>query len=124
MRALAPSWARAYRRLRAGTLLAQLALLVVAEILLFDSYRDHVADFHWAAHFLVGLTAAALWNLGCLLIKGAPARGRLLSVLVAHLFAMAPDLLFNAASHTSSGRTCFSATSGSTTFRGTTPPGS
>ncbi len=60
MTALATPWPRAYRPLRARSLLAQLVVLIVGEILLFHSYRDHVADFHWAAHFLVGLTAAAL----------------------------------------------------------------
>lgn len=96
MTALAEPWARAYRPLRARTLLAQLVLLVVVEVLLFHSYRDHEADFHWAAHFLVGLSAAALFNLVWLAIKGAPARGLLISILLGHLFAMAPDLIFNA----------------------------
>lgn len=89
------AWARAYRPLRPAGLGVQLALLVLAEYALFHSYRGHDADFHWATHFLVGLTVAAAINLAWLFVKGAPARGMLLSVLAAHLFAMAPDLLFN-----------------------------
>ncbi len=41
-------WARAYRPLRLRTLGLQLAVLVVAEVLLFASYRGHEASFHWA----------------------------------------------------------------------------
>lgn len=71
---------------------------MIAEVVLFQTYRGHKADFHWATHFLVGLTAASIWNIGWLAIKGAPARGLLLSILVFHLVAMAPDLLFVAGS--------------------------
>jgi hypothetical protein len=86
----------AYRPLRARSLLAQLAALVPAEALLFASYRSHESGFHWATHLLVGVAAAALWNLGWLALKRAPAPAQLLSVLVAHLLAMFPDFLFSA----------------------------
>ena len=89
------AWAQAYRPLRPRTLLIELVLLVVAEVLLFRSYSHHEAGFHWATHFLVGLTAAAAVNAVWLALKGAPARGQLLWVLALHLYAMFPDLLFS-----------------------------
>lgn len=89
-------WTLAYRPLRVPGLLVQLVVLVGAELLLFASYRGHEASFHWATHFLVGMSMAALTNLAWLAVKGAPARWQLLSVLVWHLYAMFPDLLFSA----------------------------
>lgn len=95
--ASAAPWTRAYRPLRRRGLLVALAIVVVAEVLLFASYNGHEAPFHWATHFLVGLIAAAVVNLVWLALKGAPARGQLLSILGLHLYAMAPDLLFSGA---------------------------
>lgn len=94
MSASVQPWTIAYRPLRARGLLVQSVALVAAEILLFASYRGHEASFHWATHFLIGLSAAALLNLGWLALKGAPARLQLLSILGLHLVAMFPDLLF------------------------------
>lgn len=90
----ATGWARAYRPLRRRGLIVQLLLLVLAEYGLFASYRAQDADFHWATHFLVGLTAAAVLHLAWLVVTAAPGRGVLISVLGAHLFAMFPDVLF------------------------------
>jgi len=90
-----PVWPIAYRPLRPRGLLVQGASVAVAEALLLASYRGHEAGFHWATHFLVGLSAAALTNLAWLALKGAPARGQLLSILAWHLYAMLPDLLFS-----------------------------
>ncbi len=90
------AWPREYRPLRPGTLLLQLALVVVAEVLLYSSYAAHEARFHWATHFLVGLTATALWHSGHLLVAGRPARGQLIALLGFHLWAMWPDLVFRA----------------------------
>ncbi len=89
------AWARAYRPLRPRSLAIQLAVLVVAEALLFRSYGVHDARFHWATHFLVGLSFAALWCLARLLLTGAPGpRWLLMTVFGFHLWAMLPDLLF------------------------------
>ena len=85
-----------YRRLRPRWLLLQLVVLVAAETYLFASYREHESSFHWATHFLVGFGAAALWNLGWLMLKRTPAPGQLLSILAFHLLAMFPDLMFSA----------------------------
>jgi hypothetical protein len=82
--------------LRLRTLLWQLALLVGVEALLLRSYAAHVAEFHWATNLLVGLAAAALWDVGVLLVTDLPARWQLLPVLVFHLWAMWPDLAFRA----------------------------
>lgn len=89
-------WALAYRPLHLRGLLAQALVLGAAEILLFASYSGHEARFHWATHFLVGMSVAAVTNLAWLAVKGSPARWQLLSVLVWHLVAMFPDLLFSA----------------------------
>ncbi len=60
--------------LRAWTLLWQLVVLILAEVWLYRSYAAHVAAFYWATHFLVGLTAAALWCLARLHLTGRPVR--------------------------------------------------
>lgn len=85
----------AYQALAPAPLLLQLVVLVLAEIALFASYGAHDAQFHWATHFLVALTAAAVFLLAWLLRTGAPGpRLLLLPVLGFHLYAMTPDLLF------------------------------
>lgn len=85
---------RGYRPLGLRTLALQLLALAGAEVVLFRAYGAQQAGFHWSTHFLVGLTAAAVWNLLWLAVKAAPAPGQLLSILVFHLYAMFPDLLF------------------------------
>lgn len=91
----APAWGRAFSPLGRRTLLVQLVVLIGVEAVLFASYRQHEAGFHWSTHFLVGLTTAALVLSAWLALKGAPARGQLMWVLGLHLFAMFPDLLFS-----------------------------
>lgn len=91
-----PSAPRAYAPLRRRTLTVQLIVLVMSEVALFRVYGGYDSRFHWGAHFLVGLLTAALWLSVVLLVKGAPARGQLLTVLLFHLYAMAPDLVFRA----------------------------
>ena len=92
----AQSWPRAFGPLRAKTLLWQLAVLVVAELALYNSYATHEARFHWATHFLVGLTVAALWRALFLLVAARPTRFQILSILGFHLWAMWPDIIFRA----------------------------
>lgn len=89
-------WPRAYRPLRPVTLLAQLVFLVVAELALYASYAAHDARFHWATHFLVGLLVTALWQSAHLLVAARPARAQLATIVVFHLWAMWPDLVFRA----------------------------
>jgi len=84
-----------YKPLRARGLLVQIAIVVAAEALLFHLYRVDESDFHWAIHFLVGVTAAAIWNVAWL-PSGRPAPGMLLWILPFHLLAMTPDLLYKA----------------------------
>ena len=88
------TWPKSFAPLQARTLLWQLAVLVAAEIVLYQSYSVHSARFHWATHFLVGLTAASLWRVLFLLVAARPARLQLLSILGFHLWAMWPDLVF------------------------------
>ena len=86
---------QAYQALRPVSLLVQLLVVVLAELALFASYGAHEAQFHWATHFLVALTAAALFLLARLLWTGIPGpQFLLLTVLGTHLYAMTPDLLF------------------------------
>jgi pimeloyl-ACP methyl ester carboxylesterase len=91
-----PDWSTSFAPLRPRTLLWQLAVLVVAEVALYASYATHEARFHWATHFLVGLTVAALWRALFLLVAARPTRFQLLSILGFHLWAMWPDLIFRA----------------------------
>jgi hypothetical protein len=90
----ARSWPQAYAPLRARTLIWQLLVLVVAEGAIYSSYATHEARFHWATHFLVGLTVAALWRAVFLLVAARPTRFQLLSILGFHLWAMWPDVIF------------------------------
>lgn len=85
---------RAYAPLRRRTLLLQLAVLVIAEVGLFRVYGSFDSRFHWGAHFLVAVIATSAWLSVLLLLKAAPARGQLILVLLVHLYAMTPDLLF------------------------------
>ena len=89
-------WPRAYRPLRPASLLAQLVFVVAAEVVLYASYASHDARFHWATHFLVALLVTALWQSLHLLVVARPARGQLATVVIFHLWAMWPDLLFRA----------------------------
>ena len=70
-------------------------LYVFAEICLFANYWSHQASFHWFTHFYVGGIAALLglsiWKLSSHRRIIWP----LAWLLLAHLFAMAPDLFFN-----------------------------
>ena len=87
-------WPRAYRPLHPRTLLVQAVGLVAAEVALYVSYSVHDAHFHWATHFLVALLVTALWQSLHLLVAARPARGQLITLLLFHLWAMWPDLIF------------------------------
>ena len=90
------SWPTAYAPLRPQTLLWQLAVLVVVEVALYASYGAHSARFHWATHFLVGLTVASVWMGLFLLVAARPTRFQLVSIVGFHLWALWPDLVFRA----------------------------
>jgi hypothetical protein len=83
-----------YRPLRPRSLRWQLVALVLGEAVILSAYALTDALFHWSTHFLVGLTAAAVYNLLVLAIRCTPAPGQLASILVLHLVAMVPDLVF------------------------------
>lgn len=87
-------WPQAYRPLHPRTLLVQAVVLAGAEVALYTSYSAHDARFHWATHFLVALLATALWQSLHLLVAARPARGQLVTILLFHLWAMWPDLIF------------------------------
>lgn len=70
------------------------ALFVLAEVLLYASYRHHDARFHWFLHFLVGASAALLLMALIAWRRRAAAPFPLLWILAGHLFAMTPAILF------------------------------
>lgn len=97
MRAEHRPGASSYRALHPRSLMIQLALLLVVEVLLFLSYSVHDARFHWATHFLVAVIVAIIVMAIYLRVRKAPGpRFLLMLVLGLHVFAMAPDLLFRA----------------------------
>ena len=71
-------------------------VFVAIEVGLYLSYRSHDARFHWATHFLVGASVAC----GAMAVyawrRQGPAPLPVGWVLVAHLYAMLPDFLFEA----------------------------
>ena len=69
---------------------------VVVELGLYLSYRGHDARFHWFTHYFVGASTALLIMAAVTARTRRPAALPLVWPLVAHLFAMAPDLLFAA----------------------------
>lgn len=80
-------WARSF-----GPWLA----LVLVEAGLYVSYGAHDARFHWATHFLVGGTAALAAMAVFAAVTRRPARRAPVWILLAHLFAMLPDFVFEA----------------------------
>ena len=67
---------------------------IAAEVLLYISYRHHDARFHWFLHFFVGASAALIMMSMWALRSRRPAPYPLIWILVAHLVAMFPDILF------------------------------
>ncbi len=71
------------------------ALAAVAlEVALYRSYSGHDAAFHWYTHFFVGAGAALVVMTVVARVRRRPVRLPLLWMLVGHLYAMVPDLLF------------------------------
>ena len=69
-------------------------VVVLVEIGLFLSYRGHDARFHWFTHFFVGASTALLLMAVVTVRTRRPVPRPLVWPLVAHIFAMTPDLLF------------------------------
>lgn len=72
------------------------AAFIAVELLLLLTYRGHDARFHWFTHFFVGASAALIIMSIITWRTGKAARLPLLWILLAHLFAMFPDILFSA----------------------------
>lgn len=72
------------------------AVAIFLEVLLYLSYRAHDARFHWLTHFLVGASVAFLVMAAWSWKKRRPARLPVVWLLLGHLYAMVPDLLFRA----------------------------
>jgi hypothetical protein len=69
-------------------------LAVVVEIGLYLSYRGHDARYHWFTHFFVGASVALMIMAAVTLRTHRPAPVPLLWIVLGHIFAMTPDLLF------------------------------
>ena len=61
---------------------------------IFVSYGANDAGFHYLAHFFAGASAALLVMAVVAWRRGRPVRLPLLWIVLAHLFAMAPDFAF------------------------------
>ena len=70
------------------------AVAVVVELGLYASYRGHDARFHWFTHAFVGGAAALAAMAAVTLVRHRPVARPLLWPMIAHVFAMTPDLLF------------------------------
>lgn len=89
-------WTGDYRALRPRTLLWQLALLVVVELVLFRRYDAERARFHWSTHFLDAVAFTVLVLLARLVIFRRPGPRYLLLTLIGfHIYAIVPDLMFS-----------------------------
>ncbi len=64
------------------------------EVQIFLSYGSKDAGFHYLAHFFAGASAALLVMAVVAWRRGRPVRFPLLWIVIAHLFAMAPDFAF------------------------------
>ena len=70
------------------------AVAVLAEIGLYLSYRGHDARFHWFTHFFVGSSAALVVMTAVTLRQRRAAPLPLVWLLLGHLVAAFPDVLF------------------------------
>jgi len=68
---------------------------VTAELLLFSSYRGHDARFHWFTHFFLGVSVALIIMSIITWRTRKAVKLPLLWLLLAHLLAMFPDILFS-----------------------------
>lgn len=73
------------------------ALYIAAEIFLFKIYGNHDSRFHWFTHFFIGGIVALTGMTIHAYRTGQAARLPLLWLLLGHVVAMFPDLLFNLA---------------------------
>lgn len=72
------------------------SVAIFVEVLLYLSYRAHDARFHWLTHVLVGGSTAFLLMAAWSWTTRRPARLPIVWLLLGHLYAMVPDLLFRA----------------------------
>lgn len=71
-------------------------LAVALEIGLYSSYRGHDARFHWFLHFFVGASTGLLGMAAVAWRTRRPVPLPLVWPVLAHLFAMSPDIAFTA----------------------------
>ncbi len=67
---------------------------VGVEVLLYERYGAHEASFHWFTHLYVGGAAALLVLSGLALLRRRVSPYPVVWVVVGHVVALVPDLLF------------------------------
>lgn len=72
-----------------------LALYAIGEIILYASYWNRQASFHWFNHFLVGASVAMISFCIWIVVTHKRVGQPLLWLYLAHIFAMIPDILYN-----------------------------
>lgn len=65
--------------MRPVSLSAQAVTLVVVEVVIHRTWTSHDAAFHWSTHFLVAVTATALWHAAHLRRRGGAVQAPLLA---------------------------------------------
>lgn len=76
--------------------LASVPAAVVVEAALYAAYQGSDARLHWFTHFFVGASFALLVMTGVVWFTRRPVLVPLAWVVVAHLYAMLPDFMFDA----------------------------
>jgi len=107
---------------------AETVLAAVGEAVLLATYASQDAVYHWLTHLLAGGTAALTALAAVAAVRRRPVRSAPLWVLLGHVIAVIPDVLFAAGLATNHGWTSSSPTSPATTspvgYGRSTPPSS
>lgn len=68
---------------------------LLVELYLYSVYTNHESSFHWYTHFFIGGVAALTVMTIYVYRTGRGVQLPLLWLLLAHVYAMVPDLIFN-----------------------------
>lgn len=74
--------------------LVAIGVPVAVEAILFWTYYHNDATYHWFTHFFIGASTALLVMSVIAVARRRPVPFPLIWVVLAHLYAMTPDLLF------------------------------
>lgn len=73
----------------------QFPVFLAVEVLLYLSYQRHDSCFHWFLHFFVAASVVLILMAVFTYRSGKPVRLPLLWILVGHVVAIIPDILWN-----------------------------